>query len=528
MPHLALEPEDVLTLDALPHNGTRDTMQRCADGVLRGGQILLIWLCLHFPRVIAPIGRRGGKSSGCIFLVLEEAGTIDGMYYVGYITIDHAKAKETMERFIEGFGGDPKDNPGSLITKIHRSAQQDRYIELGPLELEGYEHVRNEGTRMYFFSGRYPHYAAIQGFMHPFHRFIGDESSYVRGGCYAKVVMPMLIDSDGKLLLTGAVDNEGMGYASYESYAKRGSSEAEEWLEWHLLNLPTECNPTLAVGAAAKMRLECDDPETEMMQMDGQFPENFSSVFGQLDRVFRLTPQSSTPHWVLKCAADAELEYPIQASAFEDFVKGVPYLITSDWARKKDFTAMGVYRLDTCRQVLILRMFGEDYDRQLSFVRELRAHFGLEASIRCDSTGVGEGMLDLLQKKWGEPAIGVNFSGKERLVRMAQTLFRARQIQLINVAWQREEFRLYVGERSERTGRISFHGPDGVHDDCVDQLLCGVDMLVNKWEPQDDDGAESQQAQIKRGTMAELRQYEISQGNLPDHDEVEYMGPPTW
>lgn len=529
MPQLLLPEPDVIQFDAEPHNGTPETQRVCPDGVRRGGQILLIWLCLNFPRVIAPIGRRGGKSSGTLFLVLEEAGMIDGMYYVGYITIDHAKAKETMERFIEAFGGDPKDNPDSLITKIHRSAQQDRYIELGPMDHDDYPDVHNEGTRMYFFSGKYPHYSAIQGFMHPFHRFIGDESSYVRGGCHSKVVLPMLIDSGGKLLLTGAVDNEGIGYAAYESYAMRGESEAEEWLEWELLNLPTESNPTLHPGAAATMRAECSDPETELMQLDGKFPKNTSTVFGQLDKVFVLPPRGGgIPHWLHRCTEEANLDYPIQQATFEDYTKNVPYLVTVDWARKQDFTAIGIYRLDTGRQCAIIRLFGEDYDRQLDFVRAIRKEWGQAASIRCDSTGVGEGMLDLLQKKWNEPATGVNFSAKERLVRLAQTLFRAKQIKMINAPWQREEFRLYIGERSERTGRIKFGHPDDVHDDCVDQLLVAVDMLINPWEEQEEDGAEQPQPEVKRGTMGEFRQAMIAQGQLPDHDEVEYMDEVPW
>ena len=506
MSRLALPPAPPpgdISKDVEPHNGRRQYRKKVPGLRNRiGGQRLLIWLVLNFQRIIAPVGRRFGKTTGLLFVIPELARTIRGMCYVGIWNSDHGKAKELMEVFITALGGDPKENKKSLIRKIHRADGQTRYIEL-----HGVSGI-NDGTRIYFWSAVHPHYNRVRGFTHPFHLIVSDESSYIRANAILKVSLKMLADCGGKFLAIGTPDVEGVGFAWFSAFFARAMSDNPEWAEWGGMNFPSEANPTISMQNIATMRAECLSEEEEQQEIDAIFLEDTSGVFGVLTHVFDLDYMAQKPEWVDKLAEESGLTFGRYRAWVNDYARqGVYYVMGVDWARKTDKTVMVVFRQDTCREVMRVEIDGDDWDAQLKFVVGMRKAFG-DCSIHSDANGVGDGMSRILTSRYGEHVVPQTWPGytKERIVRTLSLLIRTRQIRLINCVDSREQFRLYHGERNEKTGRIRYAAPDGQHDDHVDATLLVAEALLTPMRPpQDGDGAEIEPDRPKPGTMGALR-----------------------
>lgn len=482
-----------ITADVKPHNGRRRWRRHVPGEGWIGGQRLLIWLVLNYQRVIAPVGRRFGKTTSLLFLFLELAIRTSGKCYIGVWSQDHDKARELMEVFITAYG--------DLVSKVNKSAGQTRYIELRPMGKS------TGGTRIYFWSAAHPAYNRVRGFVHPFHLIVADESTYIRGNAVLKVSLKMLADCGGKFLAIGTPDFDGVGFAWFSLFWSRACSSDKKWREWEGMNFPSEANPTIPLAYIKTMREECGTKEEEQQEIDAEFLQDTSSVFGEVRRAFCLRFMEKSPAFVRK----AEEAAGVDRDAFRSWVadkprSGVPYVIGVDWGRKLDSTIITIWRQDTRREVARFALSGGDWDEQMLFLVAIRKAYG-DCSIRSDAHGVGDAMSQILKKKFSEDVVEVTWGGqkKEHLVRRLQHLIEDDAIKFIAADEAFQEFRLYQGEKNEKTGRVRYSAPDGGHDDHVDATLCVADALLVAIGPEPDEGAEIKPDPAPEGTWAELR-----------------------
>ena len=467
----------VLELDARPHRGTHD---------YPGGQVAMIRGALKYQFFINPCGRRVGKTTAIFFLWLEEQARKRGFYNSGYVATDHAKAKEFFEAFLRCMGGDPKNNPNSLVKRFSRDQGQDRWVELHALTYvddDGVEHELNTGGRYFFWSGTHPHYEAIQGFIFPFDRICVDEMQLQVPQLVTEVIVPMLMDGDGKLLLTGHPKRGRPGNHLFQTYFNRGLSRNPKWGSYGSWNIPSEGNPftkrtTIALGRAA-----CLTKEEEREEYDGLFCDESGGVFPNITAVCNL-PLAPEPDWYRKL----QREIPLVGGTAYFGAKVDPrhsYVIGVDWGKLMDATVFSVFCRETNEQVAVFHITGEDYEDTLKWLHKIREHYN-RAMVHGDQNGVGEAMGERLKRKYRSGYKGHKFSAvnKELYVRRSQITFKEEIVHLLAVPDQKEEFRLFsiIPPKTDdgmggRFFSIRYGHPPNCHDDYVDAFMVLTESL---------------------------------------------------
>lgn len=461
-----------LCLDGLPHNGREEFQELVKMGQTKtylGGQQLMIHLAMTHTVATFAVGRRVGKSTGIFFLWMAEQARTEGRYNAGYIAQDHAKAAEAFQNFIMAMGGDPKLNPGSLITRIHNSPAQDRWIEVGPLMEDGKD-KGNTGGRYYFWSGSHPHYETIRGFMFPFHRIVVDEAKDIHQNCVTRVISPMLADSHGKLAVLGTPGLEGVGNGWFQIYFNKGTMPTLQMDGWVSRNFPSEANPFIPLDALKAARARCLSKNEETQEYDARFLSDTGGVFGNLDACFCLIPLSGTPHWV-KEMQDKEPCPGLTYWIHKDPEWGHKYAMGVDWAKLQDQSVCSVWDLNTGEQAALFAFRGEDYEVQLAWIHTIKAKYR-SATIHSDNNGVGVAMTERLARLYQTGIVPHGFTAhnKAEYVRRAQMLFNEAAWKFINCPEQREQFRIFTAEKTA-SGYVKYTHPDDEHDDFVDAAM---------------------------------------------------------
>jgi hypothetical protein len=392
-----------------------------------------------------PCGRRVGKTTSIFFLWMEEQSKAKGRYVSGYVATDHAKAREFQQAFFRAMGGDPKKNKDSLVTGWSNDQGQDRWVEIAPLEHEapdGTVTSENEGGKFYFWSGQHPHYQAIQGFIFPFDRIIVDEMQLQQPQLVTEVLVPMLMDSDGHLLITGHPKRGKPGNHLFHTYFNRGFSHEPKYRAYGSLNMPAEANPFIRRSTIIEGRNACLTKEEETEEYDGLFVDDSGGVFPNIRAVCCL-PVKKAPDWWLKFALTVPLP-GMKVWFHKRPHKRKRYVIGVDWAKHRDSTIITIFDRTTNDQVCVVQIKGEDYEDQLKVVHFLRARYN-NALIHGDHNGVGEAMGERLQRTYKSAYKGHKWSStsKELYVRRGQIMFKEVLVRLIDVPQQREEFRLF-------------------------------------------------------------------------------------
>lgn len=468
----------ILELDARPHRGTKD---------YPGGQIAMIRGSMKYRFMVNPCGRRVGKTVAIFFLWLEEMARKKGFYNAGYVATDHAKAKEFFEAFLKCMGGDPRINPASMVKRFSRDQGQDRWVEVNPLsvEIDGVTYNLNEGGRFFFWSGTPPHFESIQGFIFQFDRICIDEMQLQVPQLVTEVVVPMLMDGDGSLLITGHPKRGRPGNHLFQTYYNRGLSSNPRWAEYGSWNIPSEGNPYTKRATILAGRLSCLTKQEEREEYDGMFCEDGGAVFPNLIEVFNLKPsRAAIPLWFM----DLQISCPMPGA--EAWFTEAPrprtkYVLGVDWGRRDDSTIISVFSRATNTQVAMFKIFNTDFNDQLVWLGKIRNEYN-KSLVVGDGTGLGMVMSDILKKKYSSGYRDVKFTAasKEGMVRRAQILFKENLVSLIDVPDQREQFRLFMQilpKHDDQMGgafRTPRYGhPVGEHDDFVDAFMLAGEQL---------------------------------------------------
>jgi hypothetical protein len=481
-----------------PHNGKPPWQSPDpVTGRMIGGQVAYIRAALRHKRLVAPWGRRAGKTTGRPFLYTAEATMTKGRYTVGFLTANHTKAWEMFLFCKEQFGGLVKDSVGE-------PESQNRYIDLGPINAQPQELSfelrdpvmgprfdaalgKNEGSRIYFWSGQHPHYRAIQGFPFRFDRISIDEAQQIHPGV-TKIVNPMLLDSGGSLDVSGISDMDDIGNVWFEEYFRK-ASEPKNQHRWCSLNFPTFCNPNLDPEAMEEIvgdMLTSDDYEQYIL---ARFVSGSGAVFTNLDAVFVLKPtivkehpawdNLALPSWLATLLVRARSDL-LRFWIYEPTPKqGHHYALTVDFAgrtRTRDATVIGVYDMTENAQVAVIQIRDMQSPDQLAWIEGVKSAYRAQ-ELHGDNTPEGASLMAYLRERHGVGIMGHNFSSsnKPQYVKRAQFLFEMAEIRLIDCEAQREEFRIYkrlAGEsKMGKDQPVSYSHPPGKHDDFVSSFL---------------------------------------------------------
>jgi hypothetical protein len=479
-----------------PHNGTPE--YRFPDpvtGAMIGGQVAYVRCALRHKRLVAPWGRRAGKTTGRPFLYSAEATMTKGRYTAGFVTANHVKAWEMFQFCRDQFGGLVKDSVGE-------PESQNRYIDLHAMNANPADFTwamrdptigprlkaslgLNEGSRIYFWSGSHPHYQAIQGFPFRFDRISVDEAQQIHPGI-TRIVNPMLLDSGGALDVSGIADMDEPGNVWFEEYFDRGN-DPKRAPRWKSLNFPTFCNPNLDPEAMAEIEddiLTNDDYEQYIL---AHFISGSGSVFQNLAAIFVLEPvarrehptHEDVPEWC-KALLRRTHSRATRLWVYEaDPKPGHHYGLTVDFAgrtKTRDATVIGVYDLTENVQVAVIQIRDMPSPDQLAWIEGVKTHYTTDV-VHGDNTPEGAALMSYLRERYGTGVVGHNFSAsnKPTYVRRGQFLFEMAEVRLINCEPQRTEFKDFKRIAGEaKTGRdqpVAYSHPPGKHDDFVTSFL---------------------------------------------------------
>jgi hypothetical protein len=449
----------------------------------------MVNMAMRYRFLTMPCGRRVGKTTSIFFTWLEEMGQQAGRYVSGYVATDHAKAREFQQSFFRAMGGDPKKNPQSLVTGWSNDQGQDRWVELAGMEYEDTDGniLRiNTGGKFYFWSGQHPHYQAIQGFIFPFNRIVVDEMQLQQPQLVTEVIVPMLMDSDGHLLLTGHPKRGKPGNHLFHTYFNRGESDDPRYKDYASLNMPSEANPFMKRTTIKAGRAACLTKHEEIEEYDALFVDDSGGVFPNLTEVFSLDVKE-TPSWWL------EFETQVALPGLTAWFHKAPhprkrYVMGVDWAKLRDNTIISVFDRTSNEQVAVIRIAGEDYEDQLKVVEFIRAKYN-KAFVHGDHNGVGEAMGERLQRMYKTGYVGHkwNASNKELYVRRGQIMFKEVLVRMMNIPMQKEEFRLFSiipPKNDDGMGgtfsKLRYGHLPNEHDDFPDAFLYLTESLSHK------------------------------------------------
>jgi hypothetical protein len=452
-----------------------------------GGQRGAMRQCMRVRFCVMPWARRTGKSTMRQGLIINEAAVTPGMYYFGLVLPDHATAFKIFESFRKALGAFVKDSKGD-------DKSQDRWIELHEIlppadepepwltphlaarwrECRGKNH--NTGSKLYFWSGKHPHYEGIQGFLHPFHRVDVDEAQQVHPMAYS-IVLPMLNDVRGHMCITGTPWSMGIGNVAFEEFWNTANDPAVP--DWFGMSVADGANPFVKATPLVEARRTLSDKAIRQL-LNAEFISDAGAVFTNLDRVFVLKPLPATD---LRCAWARDLRAKFSLPTMQWWVHqhapvaGHVYAVSVDWARspRGDYSVLVVMDLSTGEQAALLRWRGEDFTAQMEVVLAVQSHYRA-TQLHSDDNGIGRPMQDFLRRRHALGFVGHKFSqgNKVDYVRRLQILFADATISLIACDEQRKEFKDFSAFEAEGLGSekvVKYCAPEGRFDDMVAALL---------------------------------------------------------
>jgi phage FluMu gp28-like protein len=264
------------------------------------------------------------------------------------------------------------------------------------------------------------------------HLIIVDEAAYVPEAVVAEVLTPMLADTGGRLALISTPRGKNYFYRYY-------LQGQEDGIRVWSMRSPSWHNPLLSPTI-----LQMQASMMTQRQYQIEYGAAFLDAEGQ---VFRT-------EWV-----DRALLLRLPAEGLT--VAGV------DWARYRDYTALAVLQgtRDGAKLLAVRRWQGLSWAEQAEAVA---AHLRLHAPARilCDRTGVGDPLLESLQREFPH-AEGVAFTQalKQSLIENLALMLEQARLQLMPDPELLRE--LYHFEATPTARGIRLEGATGVHDDLV-------------------------------------------------------------
>lgn len=149
---------------------------------------------------------------------------------------------------------------------------------------------------------------------------------------------------------------------------------------------------------------------------------------------------------------------------------GHTYIAGLDLAKHVDFTVLTIYDIDSHKPIDYLRMSELDWGTQISRIKTYLAKYH-NPRVYCDSTGVGDAIVERMRLEENMDVVGIVFSAKQK-----QQMIQNLAVMLANEEITVPDDKIFVDELERyeytqtATGQFKYSAPAGFHDDCVCSL----------------------------------------------------------
>lgn len=446
--------------DVKPPKNRLKLVEELHDG--RGpypGQMTWLQACLcdKWNEVVIACGRRVGKTTFIPRLLIEEMAGCDHHYMAAYMAQTHVLAKDMYRACFEAWG-----NAG-LIEDYRADEGQDRWLKLHPIndvDDDGTVRSKGHGATIYFISGE----NGGTGFHGKgLDRAIIDEASLVPPAAYYITLSPMLVTTNGKMLITGSPFPDENGAVGWDWFKDRweAGNILNDKREPNVLsfNAPSEANPYNPIERVRMERAKCRSHSEELCLYDGQFARDMGAVFDNLKTVFCLKATDLGNAWQV-----------------EEYKQGTEYVAGLDFGAKKDYSVLSIFTVEPHpRQVFLMRIQGPLHHQEAAIDRWMAAYH--HPMLYVEGREGGAYIAPKLREMYGEGCREVLWASggkwdKESAVLRGMDFFQQKAWSMIDVPWQYDEFRLFSRiKRGANSTGFKYSAPSGKHDDAVAATL---------------------------------------------------------
>lgn len=412
------------------------------------GQVTWIQACYAYRVVSIAVGRQVGKTTTVGFLFLEEPAHHKGFYYGAYMAQGHPQAREMYGKCLEAY-------EGGKIVKASRDNGQDRWIEL-------IAYNNNKGAKIYFVSGDEEAHIGFQG--KALHRGVADEASHLPEAAYSATMVPMFNATKGRALILGSPYPEGIGFDWFERIWRKGDLDnPDRDPDYISFNAPSESNPHGDKWIIKSGRDGAINRQFEMCLYDGLFAKDTGAVFTNLEANFSIKGYKDEGNvWVS-----------------EQYTPKHRYVAGLDFGSVKDYSVLTIFTNEPHPRQVLLARFRGDLTPQLVAIDKILARYN-KPLIYVEGHESGVMISQMMRQKYGDACRVVKWSrggqwDKESSVLRGQDFFQSAGWSLMDIKWQRDEFRLFsrVARSKKNIGSSGFQygAPNGCHDDAVAACL---------------------------------------------------------
>jgi len=288
-----------------------------------------------------------------------------------------------------------------------------------------------------------------------------DEAAHVSSDeLYFEVVMPMIIRTNGRIVLTSTPYGQSGFY--YEQYLA-WTQDTERSKVFHF--------PALFKGKPLAPGVDLRDLESQRIAMGPtRFKVEYMAEFVDEGVLF-------FPTTLVKSAVEN----------YELLSHGTPdgeYYMGIDWGKQKSSTVITILEKNNAapHKVVFLKEFRQvSYDQVIGHVLTYAERFNIRKCLA--DTGAGLAQIDQL-KASGLRIEGFNFTVQKKvdLFSNLKLLMETRGIILPNNDKLKGQLLSFTQEVS-KTGKMLLHAPSGIHDDYVDSLALAAFLVKRRRTP---------------------------------------------
>lgn len=267
-----------------------------------------------------------------------------------------------------------------------------------------------------------------------------DEAAMLSDEIWTKHLRPMTAVFQSPVLFLSTPKGKNWFYDLY----KLGESGSHSWKSFHYTSYDgIICAKDKKKGKAELDKIKAETDETTWRQ---EYLAEFIDGAGLVFTHWKTSKIKRTP---------------------ED---GHSYICGLDLAKHVDYTVLTVYDMDSKLPVDFLRMSELDWTSQIYHIKEYSKRYH-NPRIYCDSTGVGDSIVERLRLEEGLDVQGIVFSNKskQQMIQNLSVMLSREELLVPEDAVFSDELERYEYELSS-TGNFRYNAPAGYHDDCVCSL----------------------------------------------------------
>lgn len=270
---------------------------------------------------------------------------------------------------------------------------------------------------------------------------IMDEYSYMNPSAWDKVGSPMLLDNNGDAVFIFTPQRKNHAFNLYQ---RALGDDTGRWEAWHFTSYD---NPYLSASALAEITADMTD-ESYRQEILAEFLEGEGQVFRNIA---------------------ACMHAPLSPGTMDHFDHRLS--MGADWGKHLDYTTLSVVCADCHVEIARDRFNRIDYAFQRERLVAMAQRWRV-TTITAEANAMGEPVIEELQRDPGLSGVTIlpfqtTPSSKPPLIESLALAFEREEMQ-----WQEDpiwtgELEAYERKVSQQTGRSSYGGPEGVHDDTV-------------------------------------------------------------